>query len=81
MKLSEYLAARGAKMLMPCEAKAFGIPHPLEKGWAARYGDLVVTMAHLNAIYEGVGRDRRPPAMNARRGLLAAARETLASAY
>lgn len=78
MNLTEYLAARGAKMLMPCEANAFGIPHPLERGWAARHGEMELTMMHLEAVFKGLGKDRRPGAMNARRGLMAAARACLA---
>lgn len=73
MKLSEYLAARGGKMLMPCEAKAFGVPHPLRHGWAAQYGELPITMVQLREVYDAIAKDRRPAAMRARRGMLAMA--------
>lgn len=77
MNLTGYLAARGAKMLMPCEARAFGVPHPLERHWAAKYGDLELTMTQLEAVFVVVKNDRRPSAANARRGLLAAAQDCM----
>lgn len=64
-------------MLMPCEAEAFGVPHPLERKWAAKYGDIELTMRHLQAVFHALQGDRRPSAMNARKGLLAAAQDCL----
>lgn len=75
MNLTGYLCARGAKMLMPCEARAFGVPHPLERHWAAKYGDLELTMTQLEAAFVALKGDRRPSAANARKGLLAAAQD------
>lgn len=75
MNLASYLHARGARMLMPCEARAFGVPHPLERGWAVKYGDLELTMAQLKDVFMVLKDDRRPAAANARKGLLAAAQD------
>jgi hypothetical protein len=75
MNLTGYLAARGARMLMPCEARAFGVPHPLERHWAAKYGHLELTMDQLEAAFVALKKDRRPSAENARKGLLAAAQD------
>jgi hypothetical protein len=75
MNLTGYLSARGARMLMPCEARAFGVPHPLGRHWAEKYGDLELTMVQLENVFVALKGDRRPSAENARRGLLAAAQD------
>lgn len=62
MNLTGYLAARGAKMLMPCHARAFGVPHPLERHWSEKYGELELTMAQLQDVFVALRRDRRPSA-------------------
>ena len=53
------MEARGAKMLISCEARAFGVPHPLQRGWAENYGDIELSMAQLRQVFEA-SEDGRP---------------------
>jgi hypothetical protein len=43
MRLKDYLSSKykvsKPTIMLSCEARAFGIPYPLESGWLAKYGD------------------------------------------
>ncbi len=57
--LCDYLGQnyRGAMLALTFEAaKAFGVPYPLEKGWAKKYGARSITLARMNAIKRPVGK-------------------------
>ncbi|MES2262154.1 MAG: hypothetical protein V4724_26840 [Pseudomonadota bacterium] len=77
MTLTGYLTARGSRMLTPAEARAFGIPHPLERGWMEKYADMDLTMVKLQALFMALDGNTSRPAHVARKGLLAAATHCL----
>jgi len=70
LTLAVYLQKRGAvKALTRIEAEAFGVPYPLQKGWAVRLGDAEITAAMLEHLKERIGRAKLSTAEKAQRGL------------
>lgn len=70
LTLAVYLEKRGAvKALTRIEADVFGVPYPLQKGWAHRHGAAPITQEMLNQLQEKIGRSKSSTAEKAQRGL------------
>lgn len=70
LTLAVYLEKRGAvKALTRIEADVFGVPYPLQKGWAHRHGAAPITQDMLNQLQEKIGRSKSSTAEKAQRGL------------
>ena len=70
LTLAVYLEKRGAvKALTRIEADVFGVPYPLQKGWAHRHGAAPITQDMLNQLQEKIGRAKSSTAEKAQRGL------------
>jgi len=70
LTLEVYLEKRGSvKALTRIEAEVFGVPYPLQKGWAHRHGVAPITQDMLDALLEKIGRAKSSTAEKAQRGL------------
>jgi hypothetical protein len=67
MKINEYLNAKygiKATTMLLCEAKAFGIPYPLPKGWMQTYGGIEITADTANRLTKNLQDSNKPTALN-----------------
>ena len=70
LTLAVYLEKRGAvKALTRIEADVFGVPYPLQKGWAHRHGAAPITQEMLDHLQQKIGRAKSSTAEKAQRGL------------
>lgn len=70
LTLAVYLEKRGTvKALTRIEADVFGVPYPLQKGWAHRHGAAPITQEMLDQLQEKIGRAKSSTAEKAQRGL------------
>jgi hypothetical protein len=70
LTLAVYLERRGAvKALTRIEADVFGVPYPLQKGWAHRHGAAPITQEMLDQLQQKIGRAKSSTAEKAQRGL------------
>lgn len=70
LTLAVYLEKRGAvKALTRIEADVFGVPYPLQKGWAHRHGAAPITQKMLDQLQQKIGRAKSSTAEKAQRGL------------
>lgn len=70
LTLVVYLEKRGSvKALTRIEADVFGVPYPLQKGWAHRHGTAPITQEMLDQLQQKIGRAKSSTAEKAQRGL------------
>ena len=70
LTLAVYLEKRGSvKALTRIEAEVFGVPYPLQKGWAHRHGAAPITQEMLGQLQQKIGQAKSSTAEKARRGL------------
>ncbi len=70
LTLARYLQGRGeVKALTHIEAKAFGVPYPLQPGWPAKYGAMEITVGMIDDLKARILKAKESTASKARRGL------------
>lgn len=68
--LGNYLAAKGPVKALTCaECQIFGIPYPLQSGWAQDYCSLEITPTMIRAVEESINGKNNAPSNRIRAGL------------
>lgn len=67
MRIKDYLCAKYEKKkpttMLSCEARAFGIPYPLQTAWLSIYGDIEITSDMATRLKKGLEKSDKESAV------------------